>query len=130
MDCSATFCGNAVKPGVRGLGVGIRAIAFPLGSMDIWVEGEGVFEQVTIIRVQDPAGNRTPSAVDYPWSYGFSGGAGAELALTGKGDIYFSPGFRFRYVPADPSDSEPDMASVKATFMLFEVGFREGLGRA
>jgi hypothetical protein len=96
--------------------------------MDIWVEGSGVFEQVTLVRTQDPEGDRNPRAVGYPWSLGFSGGIGAELALTRDGTLSFSPGFRYRYVPSDPPASEPDMASVSATYMLFEVGFRVVLG--
>jgi hypothetical protein len=129
LGCSPTFCGTTEKPGTRGLSLGLRAIAFPLGSMDIWVEGAGVLEQATVIRVQDPEGNQVSSAVSYPWSPGFSAGFGAELDLNGDGNFFFSPGFRFRYVPSDPPDSDPDLASITATYMLFEVGFRVVLGK-
>ena len=129
LGCSAIFCGTTEKPEIQGLSLGVRAIAFPLGSMDIWVEGAGVLEQATIIRSQDQEGNRNPSAVTYPWSLGFSGGVGAELPLRGAYDFFFTPGFRFRYVPADPPTSDSDLASITATYFLFEVGFRAALGR-
>ena len=124
LNCSVTFCGTRVSPGTKGLSLGLRAMALPLGNMDIWVEGAGVFEEVTIIRSEDREGNREPAAVAYPWSLGISGGVGAELPLTGENNFFFSPGFRFRYVPADPPDDHTDLTSVIATYMLFEVGFR------
>jgi len=129
LDCSPTFCGIDHKPGTKGFSLGVRAIVFPLGTMDVWLEGAGVLEKVTIIRTQDQAGESFPSAVSYPWSPGFSAGAGAELDLNGNGSFFFSPGFRFRYVPADPPDSDPDLASITATYMLLEVGFRVVLGK-
>jgi len=129
LGCSPTFCGTAKKPRTRGINLGIRAIAFPLGSMDIWVEGAGVLEQTTVIRVQDQEGNEVASAVPYPWSPGFSAGFGAELDLKGDESLFFTPGFRFRYVPSDPPDSNPDLASITATYMLFELGFRVVMGK-
>lgn len=128
LRCSATFCGSKVTPGTKGLSLGLRVIAFPLGSMDIWVEGAGLLEEATIIRAEDREGNRAPSAVPYPWSLGFSAGLGAELPLRGAYDLFFTPGFRFRYVPADPPDAHSDLASITATYMLFEIGFRMALG--
>ena len=127
LGCSPTFCGTDNKPGTQGFSLGVRAIAFPIGSMDIWVEGAGVMEQVTIIRTQDKAGEVAASSVSFPWSLGFSGGVGAELDLTGEGDYFFTPGFRFGYVPADPPSTDADLASVTATYLLFEIGFRVAL---
>jgi hypothetical protein len=98
--------------------------------MDIWVEGAGLLEEATIVRSEDREGNRAPAAVSYPWSLGFSVGLGAELPLRGAYDLFFTPGFRFRYVPADPPDSHSDLASITATYMLFEIGFRIALGAA
>lgn len=129
LGCSPTFCGTNRKPGSKGFSLGVRAVVFPLGTMDVWLEGAGVLEQVTIIRTQDQVGEPISSAVSYPWSPGFSAGAGAELDLNGNGNFFFSPGFRFRYVPADPPDSDPDLASITATYMLLEVGFRIVLGK-
>jgi hypothetical protein len=129
LGCSPTFCGTTEKPGTQGVSLGLRTIAFPLGSMDIWVEGAAVLEQPTIVRVQDREGNQVSSAVPYPWSPGFAAGFGAELDLKGDEVLFFTPGFRFRYVPSDPPDSDPDLASVTATYMLFELGFRVLLGK-
>jgi len=128
LGCSATFCGTEKKPGIQGMSAGLRVLALPVGSMDIWVEAAGVLEEVTIVRTQDEEGNPAPSMVDYPWSMGFSGGIGAELALNRRETWFFSPGFRFRYVPADPPGSQPDMKSITATYLLFELGFRMALG--
>lgn len=129
LDCSPTFCGIDHKPGTKGFSLGVRTIVFPLGTMDVWLEGAGVVEKVTVIRTQDQVGEPVSSAVSYPWSPGFTAGAGAELDLNGDRNFFFSPGFRFRYVPADPPDSDPDLASITATYMLFEVGFRVVLGK-
>ncbi len=129
LRCSAAFCGSTHQPGTRSLGAGLRAVPMSLGGMDLWVEGATVLERATIIRSVDREGNRDPSPVDYPWSLGFSGGVGAELPLTGGYDLFFTPGFRFRYVPADPPNDHADLASVTATYMLFEVGFRVALGQ-
>ena len=129
LGCSPTFCGTTEKPGTRGFSLGLRAIAFPLGSMDIWVDGAGVLEQPTVIRTLDRAGEIASSAVSYPWSPGFSAGFGAELDINGDGGFFFSPGFRFRYVPSDPPDSDPDLAPITATYMLLELGFRMVLGK-
>jgi len=128
LGCSATFCGTEKKPGIHGMSAGFRVLALPVGSMDIWVEGAGALEKVTVIRTLDEEGNPAPSTVAYPWSMGFSGGIGAELALDRRETWFFSPGFRFRYVPADPPDSQPDMTSITATYLLFELGFRMALG--
>lgn len=129
LGCSAAFCGSSKRPHAQSVGLGVRAVAFPMGSMDIWVGGGAVLEETTIIRTRDAAGNPDISAVSFPWSLGFSGGFGAELALTGERTSFFSPGFRFRYVPADPPDSAPELKAITATYMLFEIGFRILLGR-
>jgi hypothetical protein len=97
--------------------------------MDVWLEGAAVMEKVSIIRTLDGAGEPAAIRVAYPWSMGVSGGLGAELDLKGDDSLYFTPGFRFRYVPADPPDDQPDLTSVDATYMLFEIGFRVVLGR-
>ncbi len=129
LGCSTTFCGSTKKPETQSVGLGLRIVAFPLGSMDVWVEGGGVLEETTIIRTRDESGNSEVSTVAYPWSLGFSGGFGTELALTGSRTSFFTPGFRFRYVPADPPDTDPDLAPITTTYMLFEIGFRFLLGR-
>ena len=129
LGCSATFCGSTKKPETQSVGLGLRVVAFPLGSMNVWVEGGGVLEETTIIRTRDESGDSEVSAVPYPWSLGFSGGFGTELALTGSRTSFFTPGFRFRYVPADPPDTDPDLAPITTTYMLFEIGFRFLLGR-
>lgn len=128
LDCTAIFCGFEDKPGAMSLNLGLRGIVFPLGSMDFWVEGGGVLEKVSIIRTRDVSDNPVSKLVRYPWSLGFQGGIGAELALTGEGNFYFSPGFRFSYVPADPPDSNSDLDSITATYVLAEIGFRVVLG--
>jgi len=98
--------------------------------MDIWVEGAAALEEVTIIRTQDGAGDPASIRVSYPWAAGLSVGLGAELDLKGDEVLFFTPGFRFRYAPADPPASHPDLASITATYALFEVGFRVVLGRS
>jgi len=129
LGCSATFCGTEKHPGTNGLDLGLRGTVFPLGSMDIWAEGAAVIEEVSIIRTLDLAGEPAAIPVAYPWTIGVSGGVGAELDFRGDGVLYFTPGFRFRYVPVDPPNDQPDLTSVTATYMLFEVGFRVVLGR-
>ena len=129
LGCSPAFCGTDKKPQTQAVGVGLRAIVFPLGSMDIWVEGGAVLEEASIIRTRDQSGSQSISTVSYPWSVGFSGGFGAELALTGERTSFFTPGFRFQYVPADPPSTDSDLSSITATYMLFEIGFRILLGK-
>ena len=129
LDCSPSFCGPDDKPGTRALSLGVKGIAFPLGSMDIWVEGGGALEEISIVRTQDATGDAISTLVHYPWAPGFYGGIGAELPLTGRDNFFFTPGFRFRYVPADPPDAHSDLESVTATYVLFEVGFRVNLGK-
>ena len=129
LDCSPSFCGPDDKPGTRALSLGVKGIAFPLGSMDIWVEGGGALEEISIVRTQDATGEAISTLVHYPWAPGFYGGIGAELPLTGQDNFFFTPGFRFRYVPANPPDAHSDLESVTATYVLFEVGFRVNLGK-
>ena len=129
LGCSPSFCGSKHKPRTSALSLGVRGIAFALGSMDIWVEGGGALEEISIVRTQDATGNSTPTLVHYPWAPGFYGGFGAELALTGRDNFFFTPGFRFRYVPADPPDAHSDLEPVTAMYTLFELGFRVTLGR-
>jgi hypothetical protein len=129
LGCSATFCGTEKHPGTTGLDLGLRGTVLPLGSMDVWAEAAAVLEEVSIIRTLDEAGEAAAITVAYPWSVGVSGGLGAELDLRGDGFLYFTPGFRFRYVPADPPADQGGLTSVTATYMLFEVGFRVVLGR-
>lgn len=128
LDCSPSFCDLGEEPGTRSIGLGVRGALLPLGSMDIWVEGGGVFEEVTIIRTRDREGEPVSRKVTYPWSPGFSGGIGASLPLRADRDMFFTPGFRFHYVPADPPDSDWDLTSVDATFIVAEVGVRIVLG--
>ena len=124
LGCSPSFCGTEERPETQGATLGIRLIAFGLGSMDFWVEGSGVLERPTIVRTRSETGETAISSVSYPWSPGFSVGVGTELDLKGDGTLFFSPGFRFRYIPADPPESDPDLASITATYLLIEVGFR------
>lgn len=129
LDCSPSFCDLDDEPGTRALGLGIRGILFPIGSMDIWGEAGGVLEEVTIIRTRDLVGEPNSREVSYPWSPGFYGGMGASLPLRADRDIFFTPGFRFHYVPADPPDADSDLEPVDATYFVAEIGVRIVLGR-
>lgn len=129
LGCSTTFCGTEKHPGTHGLDLGLRGAVLALGSMVVWVEAAGVMEEVSIIRTLDEAGEPVATPVAFPWSVGAAGGVGAELDLRGDRVFYFTPGFRFRYVPVDPPDDQSDLTSVTATYMLFEIGFRVVLGR-
>lgn len=129
LDCSPSFCGFEHKPRTSALSLGVRGIAFALGSMDVWVEGGGALEEISIVRTQDATGDAISTLVHYPWTLGVYGGIGAELALTGQDNFFFTPGFRLRYVPADPPDAHSDLEAVTATYVLFELGFRVTLGR-
>ena len=92
------------------------------------MEGGGVLESVSIVRTLDAAGDPNPKVVRYPWAPGLQGGMGAELPLTREGTFYFTPGFRFSYVAADPPDSSSDLDSITSTYVLAEIGFRVVLG--
>lgn len=105
LDCSPSFCDVDEDPGSRTL------------------------EETTIVRTLDPVGEPVSREVTYPWSPGFYGGAGASLPLRAGGDLFFTPGFRFHYVPADPPDSDPDLRSIDATYIVAELGLRILLGR-
>jgi hypothetical protein len=129
LGCSASFCDPAEEPGARTVGLGLRAHAIPLGSMDIWLEGGGVMERVAVIRTLDPEGNAVSDRVWYPWAPGGYFGAGASLPLRADGDLFFTPGFRFHYVPTDPPDSHPDLQTLNATYVVAEIGVRILLGR-
>ncbi len=129
LDCSPVFCAVGDKPGTRALSLGVRRIAFPLGKMDIWVEGGGAWEEVSIVRTRDAAGKEISTLVRYPWTPGVYGGIGAELPITGRERLLFTPGFRFRYVPADPPEAHSDLESVTATYAILELGFRVTFGR-
>jgi hypothetical protein len=126
--CTGPFCGFAAEPEARGLSLGLRSHLFSIGTMDIWGEGGGVFEEFSVIRSQNSSGDPESSRVWYPWSPGFYGGAGVDLALTGEGNFFFTPGFRFRFVPSDPPSDHSDLASVDATYIMAEVGFKVILG--
>ena len=129
LGCSASFCGTSVDPGTRNLALGVRAHALPLGSMDLWIEGGGVLEEATIIRTLDLVGEPSARKVRYPWSPGVYLGAGASLPLRGDGDLFFTPGFRFHYVTADPPDSDLDLRSIDITYAVAEVGVKILLGK-
>jgi hypothetical protein len=128
LGCSASFCGTRVEPGTRNLALGVRANALPLGSMDLWIEGGGVLEEATIIRTLDLVGEAIARKVRYPWSPGVYLGAGASLPLRGDGDLYFTPGFRFHFVSADPPDSDADLRSIDVTYVTAEVGVKILMG--
>ena len=96
--------------------------------MGIWVEGGGAIEKFSIIRTRNSAGEPESARVWYPWSLGVYGGGGAELALTGEGNFFFTPGFHFRYVPSDPPSAHADLQSVTARYISAQVGFIVILG--
>lgn len=129
LGCAPNFCGDEADPETRNLSLGVRTMAFPLGTMEIWVEGGAVLEEVVIIRTLDAAGEVVVDRVRYPWSPGVYGGAGASLPLRADRDLFFTPGFRFHYVPADPPDNHRDLRSVDATYVVAEIGVRIVLGR-
>lgn len=129
LDCSPNFCDFDDEAGTRFVGLGVRGTLFPLGSMDIWVEGGGVYEEVTIIRTRDLVGEPISREVAYPWSPGFFGGVGASLPLRADEDLFLTPGFRFHYVPADPPDSDSELNAVDANYFVAEVGVRIVVGR-
>ena len=126
--CSGPFCGTGPDPESRALSLGIKSHLFSLGTMEIWGEGGGALEKFSVIRTLTPAGEPTSLRVWYPWSLGFYAGGGAELALTARGNFFFTPGFRFRFIPADPPDAHADLASLDATYILGELGFKVLLG--
>lgn len=129
MGCPATFCGAAPEPETRSVSLGLKGRFLALGNMDLWAELGGTLEKFSVVRTKNPQGGVEALRVWYPWSPGVYGGMGAELALTGQRDFFFTPGFSVRYIPADPPKEHSDLDSVAAYYLLTEIGFKVLLGR-
>jgi hypothetical protein len=127
--CPAAFCAGAAEPKAQGWELGFKAVVIPMGTMMGWVEGTGTYETVSIVRTQTPEGERESSLVGYEGAVGVSLGVGAELPLRGKMDLTFVPGFRLRLYDADPPASDSDLAAVRVSYVLVELGIRYIFGR-
>ncbi len=128
LGCSGPFCGGAPAPEANGGTLGMRGNILPVGSMRLWAEAGVALEEFSIIRTRTPVGDPTARRVRYPRSLGFYAGGGADLALTGRENLFFTPGFRFRQVVADPPSGQSDLKRVAATLLVAEIGFRVALG--